>query len=174
MIVMIIEITINGASNPLFHLFLMHFINKMMNTATAGISKSPVKIIIKLPSAVPSPDIISFIPPFYRFIAIKAIAASLEDGLEAGEPIEKESNVPMKQTIIMIKAMVKIIPEIIAPTIFFVGHLLFAPFFILLINTIKEIITAPSRIAPTMIMNGYNKYNRNTAPIILFLSLVAK
>ena len=171
MIVMIIETTINGASNPLFHLFLMHFINKTINAAVAGISKRPVKIIIKLPSAVPSPDIISFIPPFYSFIAIKAIAASLEDGLEAGESIEK---VPMKQRIIVIKAMVKIIPEIIAPTIFLVGHLLFAPFFMLLINTIKEIITAPSRSAPIMIMNGYNKYNRNTAPIILFLSLVVK
>lgn len=81
MIVMIIEITINGASNPLFHLFLMHFINKTMNTAIAGISKTPVKIIIKLPSAVPSPNIISFITPFYRFIAIKAMAASIEDEL---------------------------------------------------------------------------------------------
>ena len=88
MIVMIIETTINGASNPLFHLFLMHFINKTMNTAIAGISKTPVKIIIKLPSPAASPDIISFIPPFYNFIAIKAIAASLEDGLEAGEPNE--------------------------------------------------------------------------------------
>ena len=64
MIVMIIETTINGASNPLFHLFLMHFINKTINTAIAGMSKTPVKSIIKLPSAVPSPDIISFIPPF--------------------------------------------------------------------------------------------------------------
>ena len=81
MIVMIIETTINGASNPLFHLFLMHFINKTMNTAIAGISKTPVKIIIKLPSAAPSPDIISFITPFYRFIAIKAMAASTEDEL---------------------------------------------------------------------------------------------
>lgn len=81
MIVMIIETTINGASSPLFHLFLIHFINKTMNTAIAGISKTPVKIIIKLPSAVPSPDIISFITPFYRFIAIKAMAASTEDEL---------------------------------------------------------------------------------------------
>ena len=81
MIVMIIETTIKGASNPLFHLFLMHFINKTINTAIAGMSKTPVKIIIKLPSAVPSPDIISFIPPFYRFIAIKAMAASTEDEL---------------------------------------------------------------------------------------------
>lgn len=81
MIVMIIETTINGASNPLFHLLLMHFINKTMNTAIAGISKTPVKIIIKLPSAVPSPDIISFITPFYRFIAIKAMVASIEDEL---------------------------------------------------------------------------------------------
>lgn len=81
MIVMIIETTINGVSNPLFHLFLMHFINKTMNTAIAGISKTPVKIIIKLPSAVPSPNIISFITPFYRFIPIKAMAASIEDEL---------------------------------------------------------------------------------------------
>ena len=62
MIVITIETTINGASNPLFHLFLMHFINKTMNTAIAGISKTPVKIIIKLPSPAASPDIISFIP----------------------------------------------------------------------------------------------------------------
>ena len=81
MIVITIETTINGASNPLFHLFLMHFINKTMNTAIAGISKTPVKIIIKLPSPAASPDIISFIPPFYRFIAIKAMAASTEDEL---------------------------------------------------------------------------------------------
>ncbi len=81
MIVMIIETTINGASNPLFHLFLMHFINKTMNTAIAGISKTPVKIIIKLPNPAANPDIISFIPPFYRFIAIKAMAASIEDEL---------------------------------------------------------------------------------------------
>ena len=92
MIVMIIETTINGASNPLFHLFLIQRINKTMNTAIAGISKTPVKIIIKLPSAVPSPDIISFVLPFYRFIAIKAMAAALEDGLEAGEPTE---NIPV-------------------------------------------------------------------------------
>ena len=63
-----------------------------MNTAIAGISKTPVKIIIKLPSPAASPDIISFIPPFYRFIAIKAMAAALEDGLEAGEPTE---NIPV-------------------------------------------------------------------------------
>ena len=88
MIVITIETTINGASNPLFHLFLIQRINKTMNIAIAGISKTPVKIIIKLPSAAPSPDIISFIPPFYRFIAIKAMAAALEDGLEAGEPTE--------------------------------------------------------------------------------------
>jgi hypothetical protein len=81
MIVITIETTINGASNPLFHLLLMHFINKTINTAIAGMSKTPVKIIIKLPSAAPSPDIISFIPPFYRFIAIKAMAASIEDEL---------------------------------------------------------------------------------------------
>ena len=81
MIVITIETTINGASNPLFHLFLMHFINKTMNNAIAGISKTPVKIIIKLPSPAASPDIISFIPPFYRFIAIKAMAASTEDEL---------------------------------------------------------------------------------------------
>ena len=79
MIVITIETTINGASNPLFHLFLMHFINKTMNTAIAGISKTPVKIIIKLPSPAASPDIISFIPPFYRFIAIKAMAAESHD-----------------------------------------------------------------------------------------------
>ena len=91
MIVMIIEITINGASNPLFHLFLMHFINKTMNTAIAGISKTPVKIIIKLPSAAPSPDIISFITPFYRFIA-KAMAASTEDELLGELSIE---NIPV-------------------------------------------------------------------------------
>ena len=81
MIVITIETTINGASNPLFHLFLIQRINKTMNTAIAGISKTPVKIIIKLPSAVPSPDIISFITPFYSFIAIKAMAASTEDEL---------------------------------------------------------------------------------------------
>ena len=92
MIVITIETTINGASNPLFHLFLMHFINKTMNTAIAGISKTPVKIIIKLPSAVPSPDIISFIPPFYRFIAIKAMAASTEDELLGELSIE---NIPV-------------------------------------------------------------------------------
>lgn len=92
MIVITIETTINGASNPLFHLFLMHFINKTMNTAIAGMSKTPVKIIIKLPSAAPSPDIISFIPPFYRFIAIKAMAASTEDELLGELSIE---NVPV-------------------------------------------------------------------------------
>jgi hypothetical protein len=92
MIVMIIETTINGASNALFHLLLMHFINKTMNTAIAGISKTPVKIIIKLPSAAPSPDIISFITPFYRFIAIKAMAASTEDELLGELSIE---NIPV-------------------------------------------------------------------------------
>ena len=92
MIVITIETTINGASNPLFHLFLMHFINKTMNTATAGISKTPQEIIIKLPSAAPRPDIISFITPFYRFIAIKAIAASTEDELLGELSIE---NVPV-------------------------------------------------------------------------------
>ena len=92
MIVITIETTINGASNPLFHLFLMHFINKTMNTAIAGISKTPVKIIIKLPSAAPSPDIISFITPFYRFIAIKAMAASTEDELLGELSIE---NIPV-------------------------------------------------------------------------------
>ena len=92
MIVITIETTINGASNPLFHLFLMHFINKTMNTAVAGMSKTPVKIIIKLPSAAPSPDIISFITPFYRFIAIKAMAASIEDELLGELSIE---NIPV-------------------------------------------------------------------------------
>ena len=92
MIVITIETTINGASNPLFHLFLMHFINKTMNTAVAGMSKTPVKIIIKLPSAAPSPDIISFITPFYRFIAIKAMAASTEDELLGELSIE---NIPV-------------------------------------------------------------------------------
>ena len=92
MIVITIETTINGASNPLFHLFLMHFINKTMNTAIAGISKTPVKIIIKLPSPTASPDIISFIPPFYRFIAIKAMAASTEDELLGELSIE---NIPV-------------------------------------------------------------------------------
>ena len=92
MIVITIETTINGASNPLFHLFLMHFINKTMNTAIAGISKTPVKIIIKLPSPAASPDIISFIPPFYRFIAIKAMAASTEDELLGELSIE---NIPV-------------------------------------------------------------------------------
>ena len=92
MIVITIETTINGASNPLFHLFLMHFINKTINTAIAGMSKTPVKIIIKLPSAAPSPDIISFITPFYRFIAIKAMAASTEDELLGELSIE---NIPV-------------------------------------------------------------------------------
>ena len=92
MIVITIETTINGASNPLFHLFLIHCINKTMNTAIAGISKTPVKIIIKLPSAAPSPDIISFITPFYRFIAIKAMAAFTEDELLGELSIE---NVPV-------------------------------------------------------------------------------
>ena len=92
MIVITIETTINGASNPLFHLFLMHFISKTMNTAVAGISKTPQEIIIKLPSAAPSPDIISFITPFYRFIAIKAMAASTEDELLGELSIE---NIPV-------------------------------------------------------------------------------
>ena len=92
MIVMIIETTINGASNPLFHLFLMHFINKTINTAIAGMSKTPVKSIIKLPSAAPRPDIISFITPFYRFIAIKAMAALIEDELLGELSIE---NIPV-------------------------------------------------------------------------------
>ena len=92
MIVITIETTINGASNPLFHLFLIQRINKTMNTEIAGMSKTPVKIIIKLPSAAPSPDIINFITPFYRFIAIKAMAASTEDELFGELSIE---NVPV-------------------------------------------------------------------------------
>ena len=58
MMLMTIEITINGASNLLVHLCLMHCTNKMTNAANAGISKMPTIIIIKLPSAVGSSAII--------------------------------------------------------------------------------------------------------------------
>lgn len=44
-------------------------------------SKIPHISITKLPNPVASPDIISFITSFYRFIAIKAMAASIEDEL---------------------------------------------------------------------------------------------
>ena len=92
MIVMTTEITINGASSLLVHLCLIHFTNKTMNAANAGISKIPHISIIKLPNPAASPDIISFITPFYRFIAIKAMAALIEDELLGELSIE---NIPV-------------------------------------------------------------------------------
>ena len=58
MIVITIEITINGASNLLVHLCLIHWTNKTMNAANAGMSKMPHISIIKLPNPAASPDII--------------------------------------------------------------------------------------------------------------------
>ena len=58
MIVMTIEIMINGVSNLLVHLCLIHCTNKMIKAANAGISKMPTIIIIKLPNPAASPDII--------------------------------------------------------------------------------------------------------------------
>ena len=58
MIVITIEITINGASNLLVHLCLIHCTSKMMNATIAEISKIPHIIIIKLPNPAASPDII--------------------------------------------------------------------------------------------------------------------
>ena len=58
MMVMTIEIMINGVRNLLVHLCLIHRTNKMIKAANAGISKMPTIIIIKLPNPVASPDII--------------------------------------------------------------------------------------------------------------------
>ena len=61
MIVITIEITINGASNLLVHLCLMHWTNKTMNAANAGMSKMPHISIMKLPNPVASPDIMKLL-----------------------------------------------------------------------------------------------------------------
>ena len=61
MIVITIETTINGASNLLVHLCLMHCTNKTMKAANAGMSKMPHISIIKLPNPVASPDIMKLL-----------------------------------------------------------------------------------------------------------------
>ena len=61
MIVITIETTINGASNLLVHLCLIHWTNKTMNAANAGMSKMPHISIIKLPNPAASPDIIKLL-----------------------------------------------------------------------------------------------------------------
>lgn len=58
MIVMTIEIMINGVSNLLVHLCLIHCTKKMTKAANAGMSKMPHISIMKLPNPVASPDII--------------------------------------------------------------------------------------------------------------------
>ena len=63
-IVMTIEMTINGVRNLLVHLCLIHCTNEMMNAAMAGISKMPTIIITKLPNTAASPDIIKLFTAF--------------------------------------------------------------------------------------------------------------